>query len=112
VPVSGNVTVDGVAVNGGVLHFYPDADKGNQHRVDCVSPIRAGKYNLLTQAVRDRETGTGAPLGWYKVYLDTTVPGADVKLHERFTDPKKTTIWIEVVDNPDPGAYDVKFTTK
>src|SRR5207245_6919047 len=34
VPVSGNVTVDGVAVNGGVLHFYPDADKGNQHRAD------------------------------------------------------------------------------
>ena len=35
-----------------------------------------------------------------------------VAIHERFTDAKKTTVFIEVVDNPEPGAYNVKFTTK
>jgi len=112
VPVSGTVTVDGQPVNGGVLHFYPDTAKGNNYRVDCLSPVRAGKYNLLTQAVKDAHSGEGAPLGWYKVYLYTDVPGVDVKIHERFTDPKKTTVWVEVVENPEPGAYDIKFTTK
>ena len=43
----------GQPVNGGVLHFYPDTAKGNNNRVDCLSPVRAGKYNLLTQAVKD-----------------------------------------------------------
>jgi len=105
------VTVDGAPLKGGVLHFYPDPAKGNEHRIDCLSPVRSGKYNLITQAVRDAHTGEGVPLGWYKVYLYTDVPGFNSKIHERFTDPNKTTIWVEVVDNPAPGAYDIKFTS-
>ena len=112
VPVSGTVTLDGEPLNGGVLHFYPDPEKGNAHRVDCLSPVRSGKYDLLTQAVKDSETGKGAPLGWYKVYLYTDVPGFEAKIHERFTDPTKTPILIEVVEKPAAGAYDVKFTSK
>jgi hypothetical protein len=112
VPVSGEVTLDGAPLSGGVIHFYPDTAKGNEHRVDCLSPVRSGKYNLLTQAVKDSETGNGAPLGWYKVYLYTDLPGVDIKIHERFTDPYRTPISVEVVENPAPGAYDVKFTSK
>jgi hypothetical protein len=112
VPVGGTVTLDGQPLNGGVLHFYPDTSKGNQYRVDCLSPVRSGKYELLTTAVRSSDTGSGAPLGWYKVYLDTTVPGAPENIHPRFTTPEKTTVSVEVVENPSAGAYDIKFTSK
>jgi hypothetical protein len=112
VPVSGDVTLDGTPFNGGVIHFFPDTEKGNKHRVDCLSPVRSGKYNLLTQAVKDSETGKGAPLGWYKVYLYTDIPGVDLKIHKRFTDPNTTPLSVEVVENPAPGAYDIKFTSK
>jgi hypothetical protein len=106
------VTLDGDPLKGGVLHFYPDPAKGNNHRVDCLSPVRAGKYALLTTAVKDSESGDGAPLGWYKVYLYTDIPGVNIKIHERFTDPNKTPVWVEVVDNPAAGAYDIKFFSK
>ena len=112
VPVSGEVTLDGAPLNGGVLRFYPDPAKGNQHRVNCQGPVRGGKYTLLTQAVTASETGSGVPLGWYKVYLFTDLPGLDIKVHPRFTDPGKTPLFVEVVDNPAPGAYDFKFTSK
>jgi hypothetical protein len=112
VPVSGTVTIDGKPFSGGVLHFYPDSAKGNTVRADCLSPVRDGKFNLLTTAVRDKDSGPGAPLGKYKVYLDTTVPGAPENIHPRFTGPEKTTVEVEVVENPAPGAYDIKFTSK
>lgn len=112
VPVSGTVTLDGKPLTGGVLHFYPDTDKGNVHRVDCLCPVRGGKFNLLTTAVRDTDSGTGAPTGWYKVYLYTDVPGANIDIHPRFTDPMKTTVSVEVVEAPAEGAYDIAFTSK
>jgi hypothetical protein len=112
VPVSGTVTIDGKPFSGGVLHFYPDTAKGNNVRADCLSPVRDGKFNLLTTAVRDKDSGSGAPLGWYKVYLDTTVPGAPENIHPRFTGPEKTPVLVEVVENPTAGAYEIKFTSK
>jgi hypothetical protein len=112
VPVSGTVTLDGKPFSGGVLHFYPDTAKGNTVRADCLGPVRDGKFNLLTTAVRDRDSGDGAPVGWYKVYLDTTVPGAPENIHPRFTSPEKTPVSVEVVESPAPGAYDIKFTSK
>ena len=113
VPVSGTATLDGQPLNAGVIHFYPDPAKGNEHRVDCLGPVRGGKFNLLTTAVRDADSGSGVPVGSYKVYLDTTMPGAEtLKIHPRFTDPSKTTIEVEVVENAAPGAYDIAFTSK
>jgi len=112
VPVAGTVTLDGRPFSGGVLHFYPDPAKGNTHRVDCLSPVRGGKFTLLTTAIKDSDSGTGAPIGWYKVYLYTDIPGVNVDIHPRFTDPEKTTVSVEVVENPAPDAYDIKFTSK
>jgi hypothetical protein len=112
VPVSGTATLDGQPFSGGVIHFYPDPAKGNNHRVDCLSPVRNGKFNLVTTAVRDRDTGSGAPVGWYKVYLYTDIPDVNLKIHPRFTDPEKTPISVEVVESPAEGAYDIKFTSK
>ena len=112
VPVSGTATLDGKPFNGGVIHFYPDTAKGNNHRVDCLGPVKDGKFNLLTTAVKDSDSGSGAPVGWYKVYLYTDVPDLKLDIHPRFTDPAKTTIEVEVTENPKPGAYDIAFTSK
>lgn len=113
VPVSGTATLDGQPLNAGVIHFYPDPAKGNEHRVDSLGPVRGGKFTLVTTAVRDADSGSGVPVGWYKVYLDTTMPGAEnLKIHRRFTDPAKTPISVEVVESPAPGTYDVTFTSK
>jgi hypothetical protein len=112
VPVKGTVTLDGQPLTGGVLHFYPDPDKGNMHRVDCLSPVRDGKFNLLTTAVKDSESGDGAPVGWYKVYLYTEIPDLNLKIDPKFTDPARTPIEVEVKEKPEPGDYDIKFTSK
>ena len=112
VPANGTATLDGKPFTGGVIHFYPDPAKGNNHRVDCLGPVRDGKFNLLTTAVRDTDSGTGVPVGWYKVYLYTDVPGVKLDIHPRFTDPNKTTVSVEVLENPPPDGYQVAFTSK
>lgn len=112
VPVKGTVTLDGAPLDGGVLYYFADSGKGNDHRIAAVGPVRGGSYNIVTSAVKDSESGPGAPLGWYKIYLDSTVPGHNEKVHERFTDATKTPISVEVVENAPPGAYDIKLTSK
>jgi hypothetical protein len=113
VPVSGAVTLDGKPLNVGVVNFYPDPAKGNELRIACQGRARNGQFTLSTTAVRNYDNGPGTPLGWYKVYLDIDVPGGEnLKIYPRFTDPNKTPISVEVVENPSPGAYDIKFTSK
>lgn len=112
VPVTGAATLDGKPFTGGVLNFAPDAAKGNAHRVACVSPVRDGKFGVMTSAVHGKDSGSGAPVGWYKVYLNTEFSGTDLKIHPRFLDPHTSPILIEVVDAPAPGAYDITFTSK
>jgi hypothetical protein len=113
VPVTGTVTLDGKPLGVGVVSFAPDMEKGNTHRIACIGRANSGKYDLTTAAMHNYDNGPGAPLGWYKVYLDTTVPGAeDLKIHPRFKDLNKTPISIEVVESAAPGAYDIQFTSK
>src|SRR3989442_803512 len=47
-PVSGTVTLDGQPLNGGILVFTPDTDKGNTAKISCTSPVREGEYELET----------------------------------------------------------------
>src|SRR5262245_36449468 len=113
VPVTGTVTLDGKPLTVGVVSFVPDNEKGNTHRVACIGRANSGKYDLTTAAMQNFDNGPGAPLGWYKVYLDTSVPGAeDLKIHAKFKDMNKTPILIEVVESPAAGAYDIQFTSK
>jgi hypothetical protein len=112
VTVSGNVTLDGKPLQGGILSFHPDASKGNNARVSCTGPVSNGRYNLISASVARTDTGTGAPLGWFKVTLINDMSGSGaIKVHERFLQPQTTTVSIEIVEDPQPGAYDIAFTT-
>jgi hypothetical protein len=107
------VTLDDKPLPAGVLLFHPDASKGNTARAACTGPVKDGRFNLVTSAVDRRDTGSGAPVGWYKVTVIQDLPGIPIlNVHQKFLFPEKTPISIEIVDNPQPGAYDIKLTSK
>jgi hypothetical protein len=112
VPVSGKALVDGKALTRGVVWFNPDPAKGNTARVACRGRINGdGLFEMFT------DDGTkltkGVPVGSYKVTLATT-PGDDAPLpvHNKFLDFEKTDLTVEVVPDPKPDAYELKFTNK
>jgi hypothetical protein len=110
VPVSGHVTVDGKPLPYGAISFAPDTSRGNTHRVNPVGEIdEDGSYEVSTEAK------PGAPVGWYKVVIRTQIPGDKrpdhvVKIDPKFSDPSRTPLSVEIVENPDSGAYDLKVT--
>jgi hypothetical protein len=114
--VSGTVTLDGQPLDGGILTFCPDVDKGNTAQISCTGPVRDGRYELKTAGITERDSGEGAPPGWYKVILKTPNlrskknPQAPVNVNEKYKDLKKTPLSVEVKDPPEPGAYDFKMT--
>jgi hypothetical protein len=116
VPVAGTVTLDGQPFTGGHLVFSPDASKGNVYRINCRGRIKDGHYDLETNGVTRSESGPGIPLGWYKVtfvLLEESTkkhPIAPINVNDKFKDPLKTPLSVEVKDNPEPGAYDFKLT--
>lgn len=107
VPVSGKATAEGESLAGFAVTFIPDAAKGHHARVDCSARIGPdGRYALRTD---DGFAQTkGAPLGWYKVTISSPDDKA-IPVHKKYTDFNKTDLAIEVVANPEPGAYDLKF---
>lgn len=116
VRVSGTVTLDGQPFTGGHLVFSPDNAKGNTHRINCRGRIKDGHYDLETNGVTREESGSGVPLGWYKVtfmMLEESTkknPIQPLNINSKFRDPDKTPLSVEVKDNPEPGAYDFKMT--
>jgi hypothetical protein len=112
VPVSGTVTVDGEPLTHFRVSFVPDADKGNTNPVSCTAPMDSqGHYDLRMAAVKVSDDGRGAPVGWYKVVLITGIWGdPPCDIDPKFLDPNKTPLSIEVVENPEPGRYDLKMT--
>ena len=116
VPVSGTVTLDGQSFNGGYLVFTPDTAKGNTARISCTSRIKDGRYDLETNGVTRGDSGSGVPLGWYKVtfrMLEESTkkhPIAPINVNDKFMSVEKTPLSVEVKDKPEPGAYDFKLT--
>ena len=108
VPVSGKATLDGQPLGGYVVTFTPDPAKGVELRMDCSARLgQDGQYSLRSDD--GFKTHKGAPPGWYKVTIwspdDKPLP-----VNKIYTSIKTTTLTVEVVDKPQPGAYDLKFT--
>jgi hypothetical protein len=113
VPVSGKVTLDGKPLKGGGVSFVPDASKGNNAKgFSCTGRINGqGRYELGTSAVKGSDSGKGAPLGWYKVTLVTTLPGSpEITVNPKYLDAATTPLAVEVVADPKEGAYDLQLT--
>ena len=101
--------------------FNPDASKANTAQISTTSWIKNGKYELKTNAIITSESGPGVPKGWYKVTVRCNLPGEDpptfegqpaYSIHRKYMDAEKTPVSVEVVDNPQPGHYDIKVTSK
>lgn len=120
VPAGGTVTLDGKPLEGGILYFNPDVSKGNTAQVSCSSPVKDGKFELRTAGIERSDSGPGIPPGWYKVTVRVNLvgepirrfPGPPVKINPKYLKPDKTPLTIEIVDEPAPGAYDLKMESK
>src|SRR5438067_11580099 len=109
IPTTGTVTLDGRPLTEGVLKFIPDASKGTSYRVSCSGPVSNGRWNLVTSGMEGADTGTGAPVGWFKVIYthpneDSKAPGAASapKVADKYRSEATTPISIELTDPPPP----------
>ena len=119
IPTSGKVTLDGQPMTEGVLQFIPDVSKGNNLRVSCSGPISNGQWNLVTSGVERADTGTGAPVGWFKVIYThpnegSKAPGASAapKVADKYYREETTPISIELTEPPPAGGYIIELTSK
>jgi hypothetical protein len=81
--------------------------------VACLGKLnKEGRYELQTGGVKVSENGPGVPPGWYKVVLVNRGDSneLDTKVNPVYLDENKTPLTVEVVENPQAGAYDFKVT--
>lgn len=117
--VAGRVTVDGMPFVPDadlrlLVVFSPDASKGNSNRVSCTGVLENGDYRVRTFAITDNNSGTGVPLGWYKVYFenDSSSDPREFPFPRVYASAATTPLAVEVVDEPPQGAYDFDLKTK
>ncbi len=121
VPVAGKVTLNDApfAAKTTILIFKPDSAKGNASPFEPTGTVDAdGKYKLTTKG-KD-----GAPPGWYKVAVtarEETAPEhpkgpkqhrpvSKSLLPAKYGRPETSGLSIEDVEDPSPGAYDLKLS--
>lgn len=119
IPTSGKVTLDGKPMPEGVLKFIPDTTKGNNVRVSCSGPISNGAWNLVTSGMERADTGSGAPVGWFKVIYThpnegSKAPGASAapKVAAKYHQENTTPLTIELTDPPPADGYTIELTSK
>lgn len=110
--VGGKVSVKGEVLRKGTVSFRPDSAKGNATQHHPTGEIDAdGNYVLFTTGKK------GAPPGWYRVLVfadgnPNPAPGKPSQWlhHPKYTTEKTTDIWLEVVEKPSPGGYDLSLS--
>ena len=118
-PVAGKVTLQNepFSAKNTIIVFKPDASRGNKDPFAPAGAVDAdGSYTLTTKGK------IGAPPGWYKVVVTSRDeaptehpkdprhrPVAKSLLPARYGQEKTTDLAIEIVENPAPGAYDLKL---
>jgi hypothetical protein len=111
VPVQGKVTLtDGTPIAYGHVILHPDVSKGNTSKEICQGTIQDGSYTIMTGARK------GAPVGAYKVSIEAA---KDVNpdnpyftewlADEKYLDPNRSNLTMEVVEDPGPSRYDFKL---
>jgi hypothetical protein len=111
-PVEGKISAGEQPLAAGNITFHPDTSKGNNAKYSQlpVGSISDGTYSIATGGK------PGAPEGWYKVTLTSSVP-SDPKdeysipklvVDQAYTDAATTTLLIEVKEGAGAGAYDLK----
>jgi hypothetical protein len=118
VPVDGRVYLDDQPIQAGetltgYVVFHADPAKGNASQEHVQGEIGPdGTYRLM---VRDRD---GAPPGWYKVTVDVARTNPkdpyDYKrqVADRFLEKDRSGLAVEVVEDPEPGRYDLRVKSK
>lgn len=118
VPVKGKVYVDDQPVGAsesvkGFVVFHPDASKGNKTQEAVQGTLEAdGSFTVFT---RDKE---GVPPGWYKITVDLADTKASdpyyykPKIEDKYLEADKSGLTFEVVENPEPGRYDIKLPSR
>jgi hypothetical protein len=127
--VHGKVTLDGKPLGASttVILFKPDAAKGNQNQFLPASGVdQEGGYMLSTHGKK------GAPPGWYRVIVTAhegavehpkqaqgNADGAHSRrptvrslVPAKYGREESTDLLIEVIENPAPGAYDLRLTSQ
>jgi hypothetical protein len=113
-PVSGKVTVNGQPLTFGSVSFRPDRSRGNSSQQQPTGVIdSAGGFELYT--TREK----GAPAGWYKVLVFADENREVGPLHPapprwavaaKYTGEQTTDLFVEVVEKPAAGAYDLRLS--
>jgi hypothetical protein len=110
-PVSGKVTLDGQTVTSGQVSFLTADAKATPGVGTSGGTIdSSGQYTIYTSGK------AGAPLGTYKVTVSPSTvptPGATsmpTPFGAKYQDIKTTPFTFEVINNPEPGRYDLKLT--
>src|SRR5262249_38342013 len=116
VPTHGKVTLDGKPMTEGVLQFIPDASRGNNLRAGCCGPTSNGRWLLVAPGMERADTGTGAPVGWFKVIYThpnegSKAPGASAapKVAARYSREETTPLAIELTDPPPAEGYTIEL---
>lgn len=102
-PVTGKVTVGGKLVPSGQVVYAPEKNLGG---AIVSGKIENGTYTLMTEGKE------GAPLGKYKVFVTTTMPGSQAKampINPKYRSAATSGLTKEVVADPAPEAYDLKL---
>lgn len=111
-PVEGKVTLmDGTAISYGHVILHADTSKGNTTKEVSQGTIKDGKYTIMTGARK------GAPLGAYKVSIEAAKEVDEKNPYftewladEKYVDPTRSGLTMEVVEKPDAGRYDFKLS--
>jgi hypothetical protein len=122
VPVAGKITLanEPLTAKNTIVLFKPDTSKGNTSPFEPAGTVdEAGNYTVQTKGKQ------GAPPGWYKVVVTARDeapaehpksggpqhrPVARSLVPARYGQDKTSGLSLEVVENPAPGAYDLKLT--
>jgi hypothetical protein len=105
--VKGRVTLGGKPLVGGMVTFVPQGGPADQARPEGTIDAQ-GNYSVKT-------AGTdGAPVGKYRAAVTTS--GEDKKQSAQF-DPRysnweKSPLLVEVKEDPQAGAYDLKLVPR